>query len=146
MNYEEQLKLLHDKLQKANTEFQRAFVEFDKARGESRVDAKLREAWDKRQKVYNEWRIAITERALIKVRAERDALRALLDALAEKLEALELGRTCTVCLERPAQIAAVPCGHRFVCTSEECRAKVDRHPNSRCYICREPMTGTLRVF
>jgi hypothetical protein len=71
-----------------------------------------------------------------------------LDALAEKLEALECerectgreGAQCTVCLVRPAQIAAVPCGHRFVCTS--CAIG----PDSRCYVCRAPMTGTLRVF
>jgi hypothetical protein len=68
------------------------------------------------------------------------------DALAEKLKALELDGACRVCLDRPAEIAAVPCGHRFVCTSEECRAKVDRHPDSRCYICRTPMTGTLRIY
>jgi hypothetical protein len=65
-----------------------------------------------------------------------------LDALAEKLEE----RECTVCLVRPARIAAVPCGHRWLCMSEECRAKVARHPVSRCPLCREPMTGTLRVF
>ena len=91
-------------------------------------------------------REAFAEWRLIKVTAERDEARAERAALAEQLEALELDRTCRVCLERPAEIAAVPCGHRFVCTSEQCRAKVDRHPDSRCYVCRTPMTGTLRIF
>jgi hypothetical protein len=68
--------------------------------------------------------------------AERDALRAELTELRAALQ----GATCTVCLVRPAQIAAVPCGHRFLCTS------CDTGPDWRCYVCRMPMTGTLRVF
>jgi hypothetical protein len=104
---------------KAKTEYFKVYAERDKVQNTAEIDA---------------------------LRAERAALRAERDALAEKLEALELDRACRVCLDRPAEIAVVPCGHRFVCTSEECRAKVDRHPDIRCYICREPMTGTLRVF
>jgi hypothetical protein len=84
------------------------------------------------------------------LRAERDEARAALEAeraeherelqeLAEKLQALKCDglAICTVCLVRPAQIAAVPCGHRFLCTS------CDTGPDWRCYVCRMPMTGTL---
>jgi hypothetical protein len=105
------------------------------------------------------------------LRSERDALRSELDALRSELDALRSewdaldyessseGSTassevvgladtpqCTVCRSAPAEIAAVPCGHRFLCASGECRAQVDGHPHTRCYVCRAPRTGTLRVF
>jgi chromosome segregation ATPase len=62
--------------------------------------------------------------------------------LAEKLEAEEFEqKQCTVCLEHPAHVVALPCGHRCFCTNAECSAHV-----SLCPLCRTPMTGTLRVF
>jgi hypothetical protein len=75
------------------------------------------------------------------MKGETDRLKAEL-----RLAKQTLCTVCTVCLVRPAQIAEVPCGHSMLCTSEECLARVDRHPVSRCPLCREPMTGTLRVF
>jgi hypothetical protein len=115
-------------------------MEYDKACSEYDT---LKAEYDKAKTEYFK---VYAERDKAQNADEIDALRAERDALARKLEALELDSTCRVCLERPAEIAAVPCGHRFVCTSEECRAKVDRHPDSRCYVCRTPMTGTLRIF
>jgi hypothetical protein len=95
------------------------------------------------------------------LRSERDALRSERDALDYELdyeryalvstaswEVVGLADTpqCTVCRSAPAEIAAVPCGHRFLCASGECRAQVDGHRHTRCYVCRAPRTGTLRVF
>jgi hypothetical protein len=62
--------------------------------------------------------------------------------LAEKLEAEEFEqKQCTVCLEHPAHVVALPCGHRCFCTNAECSAHV-----SLCPLCRTPMTGTLRIY
>jgi hypothetical protein len=67
------------------------------------------------------------------------------ETLAEKLKALqEEQKECTVCLERPAHVAVVPCGHRCFCTNAECSARVSALRT--CPICRTPMTGTLRIF
>ena len=64
------------------------------------------------------------------------------DALAQKLEALECeAKICTVCLEHPADVVAVPCGHSCFCTNAECSAHV-----SWCPLCRESMSGKLRIF
>ena len=83
----------------------------------------------------------------MKYECERDEVRATgMCARGLDVHALKCGGKCTVCLDRPAEIAAVPCGHRWLCTNEECRAKLDRHPVSRCPLCRTPMTGKLRVF
>ncbi len=47
------------------------------------------------------------------------------ETLAEKLSAEEFEKKeCTVCLERPAHVAVVPCGHRCFCTHAECSARV----------------------
>ena len=67
------------------------------------------------------------------------------ETLSEKLSAEEFEKKeCTVCLERPAHVAVVPCGHRCFCTNAECTASLREW--SRCPLCRTPMTGTLRIF
>jgi hypothetical protein len=60
--------------------------------------------------------------------------------LAEEFEKKE----CTVCLERPAHVAVVPCGHRCFCTDAECSARVSALRT--CPLCRMPIAGTLRIF
>jgi hypothetical protein len=50
-------------------------------------------------------------------------------------------RECVLCHDRPATVAAVPCGHRCFCTNAGCYAGV-----GRCPLCRTPMTDTLRIF
>jgi hypothetical protein len=51
-----------------------------------------------------------------------------------------LALRCALCLDQPATVALVPCGHRCVC--EEHAALVA----NRCPICRAPATGIVRVF
>ena len=47
---------------------------------------------------------------------------------------------CVICEETAPEVAFIPCGHRVTCKTcgDACR--------SRCPICREPVTGMLRVF
>ena len=67
------------------------------------------------------------------------------ETLSEKLSAEELEKKeCTVCLERPAHVAVVPCGHRCFCTHAECSARVSALRT--CPLCRMPIAGTLRIF
>jgi hypothetical protein len=49
---------------------------------------------------------------------------------------------CSLCLERPPTIAMIPCGHVCVCAENQCRTKL----SGRCFVCRGPVTGTLRVY
>jgi hypothetical protein len=46
---------------------------------------------------------------------------------------------CMVCMERPPQTVALPCGHKVVC--EACSAALKVDPNNRrtCIICRQPI-------
>jgi DNA repair exonuclease SbcCD ATPase subunit len=68
---------------------------------------------DALRKAFADWRLSTVSAERDEARAEIAALRAERDALAEKLKALELDEACTVCYERPAEIAAVPCGRRW---------------------------------
>ena len=93
-----------------------------------------------------QWQVSLLENRAKAHHAEAEVLKSNLarakETLAEKLEALEdCQKECTVCLEHPAHVVALPCGHRCFCTNTECSAHV-----SLCPLCREPMTGTLRIF
>ena len=59
------------------------------------------------------------------------------DALAPQVMA------CTICMKRPADFLAVPCGHQ--CGCGECLAEVKATTNE-CPICRAPITSLQRVF
>lgn len=48
--------------------------------------------------------------------------------------------TCVACMERPRQIAYIPCGHFVVCMS--CANKWE----SRCPVCKARATGTVKIF
>jgi chromosome segregation ATPase len=90
--------------------------------------------------------VAICKRETAVARQEAEVLKSDLvrvkATLAEKLEAEEFEqKQCTVCLEHPAHVVALPCGHRCFCTNEECSAHV-----SLCPLCREPIIGTLRIY
>jgi hypothetical protein len=47
--------------------------------------------------------------------------------------------SCIVCMERPSDVAVVPCGHFCLC--EECAAKCNN-----CPICRGPKGSLLKIF
>ena len=60
---------------------------------------------------------------------------------------------CPVCLDRARNTAFIPCGHR---TCAECAERISTtawrgsgprgDSESRCPVCRQPFSGTLRVF
>ena len=60
---------------------------------------------------------------------------------------------CPVCLDRARNTAFIPCGHR---TCAECAERISTtawrgsgprgDSESRCPVCRQPFTGTLRLF
>ena len=47
---------------------------------------------------------------------------------------------CTWCLEQPATMAYVPCGHRCMCEEHAALA------GSQCPICRAAANGVVRIF
>ena len=47
---------------------------------------------------------------------------------------------CPICLDRERDTAFIPCGHRA------CAACAGQMSSSRCPVCREPFSGTLRVY
>ena len=47
---------------------------------------------------------------------------------------------CPICLDRERDTAFIPCGHRACAT---CAGQMS---SSRCPVCREPFSGTLRVY
>jgi hypothetical protein len=51
---------------------------------------------------------------------------------------------CIVCLERPRNIAWVPCGH--VCCCQECSEQMRVLARMRCCVCRANVTETVKLF
>ena len=49
------------------------------------------------------------------------------------------GRTCVICLDAPAEMALLPCGHQCVCQEDAQRV-------ATCPVCRAPVRERLRVF
>jgi hypothetical protein len=88
-------------------------AERDSARAERDSARAERLEQDALRKAFAHCRLSKVSAERDSARAEWAAMRAERDALAEKLEALELDSTCRVCLDRPAEIAAVPCGRRW---------------------------------
>jgi hypothetical protein len=50
---------------------------------------------------------------------------------------------CSICMEKPANCAPVPCGHK--CGCEECFTKV-MEKDARCPICRTNIDRVIRIF
>uniref|UniRef100_A0A6S8SE86 RING-type domain-containing protein n=2 Tax=Pelagomonas calceolata TaxID=35677 RepID=A0A6S8SE86_9STRA len=50
---------------------------------------------------------------------------------------------CPVCLDRARDTAFIPCGHQ---TCAECAGRISSARSYRCPVCRQPSSGTLRVF
>ncbi len=49
--------------------------------------------------------------------------------------------TCVICLERPPTMAAIPCGHRCLCTEDG-----SRFVGERCPICRQRVESVVIIF
>ena len=59
--------------------------------------------------------------------------------LLERIAKADLAE-CPICLDRERDTAFIPCGHRA------CAACAGQVSLSRCPVCREPFSGTLRVY
>eukprot|EP00928_Gymnodinium_smaydae_P066090 TRINITY_DN49147_c0_g1_i1.p1 TRINITY_DN49147_c0_g1~~TRINITY_DN49147_c0_g1_i1.p1 ORF type:complete len:614 (+),score=71.48 TRINITY_DN49147_c0_g1_i1:30-1844(+) len=51
---------------------------------------------------------------------------------------------CTICLERPADSAVIPCGHMCGCLS--CLDQLRSSSNAFCPVCREPVMSVIRIY
>eukprot|EP00927_Polykrikos_kofoidii_P025267 TRINITY_DN22735_c0_g1_i1.p1 TRINITY_DN22735_c0_g1~~TRINITY_DN22735_c0_g1_i1.p1 ORF type:complete len:633 (-),score=81.75 TRINITY_DN22735_c0_g1_i1:56-1954(-) len=51
---------------------------------------------------------------------------------------------CTVCLEKPADAAVVPCGH--MCGCHDCLQMLQASRSPLCPMCRGPLTSVIRIF
>lgn len=47
---------------------------------------------------------------------------------------------CSICHDKPATLALVPCGHQCCCPTCETRLK------GKCPVCREPFRGAMKIF
>ncbi|KAG0576029.1 hypothetical protein KC19_5G049500 [Ceratodon purpureus] len=68
----------------------------------------------------------------------------LMEEEAENLADIPEGELCVVCLLRRRRSAFIHCGHRVCCVG--CAQRVERGADSRCPVCRQIVTGTMRVF
>merc|ERR1712039_466080 len=60
------------------------------------------------------------------------------------MSAQEEHSPCSVCLEAPAVMAFIPCGHRCICLA--CGVKLHGEVLSRCPQCRCAATDLVRIF
>jgi hypothetical protein len=51
---------------------------------------------------------------------------------------------CIICLQRPAELAVLPCGHRVYCTGADC--KPAPAPGATCPVCSGPRLIVQRIF
>ncbi|CAK9227628.1 unnamed protein product [Sphagnum jensenii] len=54
------------------------------------------------------------------------------------------GELCVVCLMRRRRAAFIYCGHRVCCVT--CAQQVEQGTNPRCPVCRQTVSGIVRVF
>lgn len=67
-------------------------------------------------------------------------LRRVVEATRAKIEELEEGARCFICLERPKNAAFVPCGH------QACRRCAENFRQKKCAICRASVSGILALY
>ncbi len=53
-------------------------------------------------------------------------------------------QVCCICLAEKADTACVPCGH--LCACGACLKTLSSAEDSRCPMCRTPVTGVLRIY
>ncbi|XP_024392974.1 E3 ubiquitin-protein ligase SPL2 isoform X4 [Physcomitrium patens] len=63
---------------------------------------------------------------------------------AENFEDIPDGELCVVCLLRRRRAAFIYCGHRVCCMG--CAERVEHGANPRCPVCRQSVTGIVRVY
>jgi protein neuralized len=51
---------------------------------------------------------------------------------------------CTICLERMADSAVIPCGH--MCGCNECLEEVRKSARPECPMCRGPVSSILKIY
>lgn len=54
------------------------------------------------------------------------------------------GQLCVVCLTRRNQSAFIPCGHKVCC--QLCALAVERAREATCPICRQGISGSVRIY
>lgn len=60
----------------------------------------------------------------------------------EALDAIELAPVCIACLDAPAVLAAVPCGHRCLCLQHATALA----GHSKCPVCRQRLGQLVRIY
>jgi hypothetical protein len=68
----------------------------------------------------------------------------LIDDDVEDMADIPDGELCVVCLLRRRRAAFLHCGHRVCCVG--CAQHVEQGDNPRCPVCRQTVTGIVRVF
>jgi E3 ubiquitin-protein ligase MUL1 len=68
----------------------------------------------------------------------------LIDDDVEDMADIPDGELCVVCLLRRRRAAFIHCGHRVCCVG--CAQHVEQGVNPRCPVCRQTVTGIVRVF
>lgn len=60
----------------------------------------------------------------------------------EAIEAIELAPVCIACLDAPAVLAAIPCGHRCLCLQHTTALA----GHSKCPVCRQHLAQLVRIY
>jgi len=66
------------------------------------------------------------------------------DEEADNLEEVPDGELCAICLLRRRRAAFIYCGHRVCCVT--CAQRVEQGTNPKCPVCRQEVTGFVRVY
>ncbi|KAG1662862.1 Protein neuralized [Nymphon striatum] len=61
----------------------------------------------------------------------------------QKSKSIDDSNSCVVCMDRPKQIATIPCGHYSMC--EECHPQITSTTN-RCPLCQGKIRSIQRIF
>lgn len=128
-------------------------LEAERASYEAELARKTQEAED-RQAILNEVAQDRSELALMYRRTNQELCRLRAELSQRTLEVLELRQEsrrprppglnkCVVCLDEPARLAFVPCGHLASC--EVCAAQMS-DPRPRCPVCRRRSESILQIY
>ncbi|CAM6110754.1 unnamed protein product [Calypogeia fissa] len=93
-------------------------------------------------KNWTKWKARQRERQRREEEARQDGI--LVEYDLEDVTNLPDGELCVVCLLRRRRAAFIFCGHRVCCVS--CAQRIERGVSARCPVCRQSVTGYVRVF